>query len=55
MQLEPHSSIVNPFYHSRVSTPQPTLAKIPAAPKNASPVPHLTSLYHGDEAGDYPR
>lgn len=53
MQLELPTSIVNPFYQSRISVPQPTLAKIPAAPKNASPVPRLTSLYHCDEAGDY--
>jgi hypothetical protein len=32
---------------------QPVYAKLPRAPKNASPVPHLTSLYHNAEAGDY--
>jgi hypothetical protein len=31
----------------------PVYAKLPRAPKNASPVPHLTSLYHNDEAGPY--
>ena len=28
-------------------------ARLPQAPKNASPVPHLTSLYHNQEAGPY--
>ncbi len=28
-------------------------AKLPRAPINASPVPHLTSLYHNHEAGEY--
>jgi len=32
---------------------KPVYAKIPLAPVNASPVPHLTSLYHNDEAGPY--
>jgi SAM-dependent methyltransferase len=31
----------------------PVYAKLPVAPRNASPVPHLTSLYHDDRAGDY--
>ncbi len=30
---------------------QPAYARLPQAPKNASPVPHLTSLYHFDDAG----
>jgi hypothetical protein len=30
-----------------------TYARLPRAPVNASPVPHLTSLYHSAEAGDY--
>jgi hypothetical protein len=30
-----------------------TYAKLPAAPVNASPVPHLTSLYHFNRAGEY--
>jgi len=33
------------------SPPTPILARIPRAPKTASPVPHLTSLYHFDDAG----
>jgi hypothetical protein len=33
---------------------QPTLyARLPRAPINASPVPHLTSLYHFHRAGEY--
>ncbi len=28
-------------------------ARLPTAPRNASPVPHLTSLYHSAEAGAY--
>lgn len=32
---------------------QPVYAKLPQAPKNASPVPHLTSLYYNAEAGPY--
>ena len=54
--------IVNPFYAARTRqispitfrhdiTPQ--YAKLPQAPRNASPVPHLTSLYHFARAGDY--
>jgi SAM-dependent methyltransferase len=59
---------VNPFYaarHKRVAsavTPRPergpkperpVYAKLPRAPRNASPVPHLTSLYHFSRAGEY--
>jgi hypothetical protein len=56
-----HTSINNPFYAARIqrvapSRPEepakPVYAKLPAAPVNASPVPHLTSLYHSAEAGD---
>ena len=32
---------------------QPLYAKLPRAPINASPVPHLTSLYHNPIAGEY--
>ncbi|MCP9801800.1 hypothetical protein [Synechococcus sp. RedBA-s] len=28
-------------------------AKLPQAPRTGSPVPHLTSLYHHDDGGDY--
>jgi hypothetical protein len=52
---------INPFYarrqsrtnHRRESKPQPRYARLPLAPKNASPVPHLTSLYHFHRAGEY--
>jgi hypothetical protein len=59
---------VNPFYATRVnqvatlsrrkpeqkpSPEQALYAKLPLAPKNASPVPHLTSLYHFSRAGEY--
>jgi hypothetical protein len=52
-------TIVNPFYAARHQPhrveprPLPTHAKLPRAPINGSPVPHLTSLYHFDRAGDY--
>lgn len=49
---------VNPFYAARVNAePAPTppikFAKLPRIPVNASPVPHLTSLYHFHRAGEY--
>ncbi|MEZ6128921.1 MAG: hypothetical protein R3C59_09580 [Planctomycetaceae bacterium] len=44
---------VNPFYAARNAPPEPIYAKLPRAPRNGSPVPHLTSLYHDDTAGDY--
>ena len=54
---------INPFYAARLKRrpaeprPQPkqhpVYAKLPLAPVNASPVPHLTSLYHFAAAGDY--
>ncbi|HZZ80811.1 MAG TPA: hypothetical protein VFE62_20075 [Gemmataceae bacterium] len=55
---------VNPFYArrtgggQRVSPPleardRPLYARLPRAPVNASPVPHLTSLYHFHRAGEY--
>jgi hypothetical protein len=53
---------VNPFYstrHNYVATSQPAhstqpvYARLPLAPQNASPVPHLTSLYHFHRAGEY--
>jgi hypothetical protein len=31
----------------------PLYARLPRAPRNASPVPHLTSLYHFHRAGEY--
>ena len=56
------SAIINPFYAARMQRTvqvqqerpyKPIYAKLPAAPRNASPVPHLTSLYHNAEAGEY--
>ena len=59
---------INPFYASRFSEAgafppprpepraepyQPVYARLPRAPITASPVPHLTSLYHFHRAGDY--
>ena len=55
-------SSINPFYAARQYRPasepdgrahQPIYARLPRAPVNASPVPHLTSLYHFDRAGEY--
>jgi SAM-dependent methyltransferase len=54
-------STANPFYArrlKRVATLQeahhrPVYARLPLAPRNASPVPHLTSLYHFHRAGEY--
>jgi hypothetical protein len=54
MQLFPTP---NPFYAARRQTTQRpervVYAKLPLAPRNASPVPHLTSLYHNAEPGNY--
>jgi hypothetical protein len=53
------TTTINPFYAAsgKRPTPQrqqkPVFAKLPRAPLNASPVPHLTSLYHNPEAGPY--
>ncbi len=53
---------INPFFAARCkrfapSAPpepnQPVYARLPLAPRNASPVPHLTSLYHFHRAGEY--
>lgn len=47
---------INPFFKpgaSAVRVEPVTYARLPQAPRNASPVPHLTSLYHFDRAGDY--
>src|SRR5438067_12765558 len=61
-------TIINPFYAARFKAaapapqrPQqhrhkpdePVYARLPRAPKNASPVPHLTSLYHFSRAGEF--
>jgi hypothetical protein len=47
------TSIINPFFYARTFEPTPVFVKLPMAPRNASPVPHLTSLYHDDQAGNY--
>lgn len=56
------SNVMNPFYAARIGRAatnhrevpaQPVYARLPQAPKNASPVPHLTSLYHFHRAGEY--
>jgi SAM-dependent methyltransferase len=61
------SPIINPFYAARLTRvaparrereerprpERPVYARLPMAPKNASPVPHLTSLYHFHRAGEY--
>ena len=56
-----NTSTINPFYAGRLKRVAPqteerdrhVYARLPHAPKNASPVPHLTSLYHFHRAGDY--
>lgn len=55
-----HTYIVNPFYAARNQRPampspayRPIYARLPRIPINASPVPHLTSLYHFRRAGEY--
>src|SRR5579885_1126893 len=62
------TSIINPFFAARLKRLAPALpeepvrqqpsqqaayAKLPKAPRNASPVPHLTSLYHFHRPGEY--
>jgi hypothetical protein len=53
---------IDPFYAACLTlapsvTPEPprrpVYAKLPLAPVTASPVPHLTSLYYFDRAGEY--
>src|SRR5688572_15254898 len=54
-------AILNPFYAAPFHRPEPKAtpcngplyAEHPRAPINASPVPHLTSLYHFNQAGEY--
>ena len=52
--------VSNPFYARRrrrdapvARRPHPRYARLPDAPRNASPVPGLTSLYHWDDPGNY--
>ena len=53
---------INPFYATRTNQAVPTrrreaakpiYVRLPIAPLNGSPVPHLTSLYHFSRAGEY--
>ena len=59
-------AVINPFLATRqnrkcdkqpanppAASTRPVYAKLPKAPANASPVPHLTSLYHFDAASGY--
>jgi len=56
-----HTASINPFYTDRMkrdatryeACDRPVYARLPVAPRNASPVPGLTSLYHSHRAGDY--
>ncbi len=58
-----HPRTINPFYAARSRDAQPDsrpepgyapeYARLPRAPRTASPVPRLTSLYHSHLAGDY--
>ena len=57
-----YSAPINPFFAARrkpaaappdASRRDPIHARLPLAPKNASPVPHLTSLYHFDGRDEY--
>ena len=62
MQSQQTHNVINPFCAARHHLHRPSrpdedrqtmYAKLPAAPLNASPVPHLTNLYHFDSDGDY--
>lgn len=53
---------IDPFYAACLSLSaapaqaepaKPIYARLPIAPRNGSPVPHLTSLYHFHRAGEY--
>jgi hypothetical protein len=56
------SNSINPFYLTAVSRTEPSpgreyrspvYARLPLAPRNASTVPHLTSLYHFNRTSEY--
>lgn len=52
------ANAVNPFFAARTARARPgarhpVYARLPQAPVTASPVPHLTSLYHSADAGGY--
>lgn len=66
-QLATSRESINPFFARRMAKRtatrpetslceayhQPVYVRLPVAPKNGSPVPHLTSLYHFHRAGEY--
>jgi SAM-dependent methyltransferase len=47
------ASLVEAVSVSPPRVPLPRMAKLPMAPVNGSPVPHLTSLYHNDDPGPW--
>lgn len=55
------ATAINPFFARRMkraatrneACDRPVYARLPLAPRNGSPVPHLTSLYHFHRAGEY--
>lgn len=60
--MNPSATIINPCFAARsrrsessrtIESEPAVYAKLPRAPRNASPVPHLTSLYHFSRAGEY--
>jgi hypothetical protein len=60
--MTPSLAAIDPFYAACLSMSaspaqakpsKPVYARLPRAPITASPVPHLTSLYHFDSTGDY--
>src|SRR5262245_1365628 len=68
MTMQHSLPTMNPFYAARVTRaasvrqPErqvgdekdlPDYARLPRVPRTASPVPHLTSLYHFHRAGEY--
>jgi hypothetical protein len=52
-RLKRVATCLRPHKERRFDSEQPVYAKLPRAPRNASPVAHLTSLYHHAEAGPY--
>ncbi|MEZ6098431.1 MAG: hypothetical protein R3E01_05615 [Pirellulaceae bacterium] len=48
----PFDPTINPAF-AAITDDRPVYARLPRAPLNASPVPHLTSLYHNAEVGHY--
>jgi len=52
LETLPINPNINPAFAAQQIS-QPQYAQLPRAPINASPVPHLTSLYHNSHVGDY--